>query len=289
MDKKLALVTGASSGIGLETARGLAREGCRVVMACRNLKKAIPLAKGIIEECGEGAVEVMALELGSFQAICDFADTFKSKYRRLDILINNAGVFTDRRQTTADGFELTIGVNYLAHYLLTRLLLPQLLAAPAARIINVTSRAGLYGKLQVDENFFKGNAVGFKAYAASKMAQMLFTIELAEELGSAGVKVNAAYPGRVATNIWQGGGLLTRMIGRMMMRKSVSAEVGAKTGIYLALSPSVAETSGKLFFEEDIFEYSKTCRDENLRRNLIKASDLAIESAGCITTKTIKN
>lgn len=280
MDKKLALVTGASSGIGLETARGLAREGCRVVMACRNREKAIPLAEGIAEKCGEGAVEVMVLELGSFQAICVFADTFKSKYQHLDILINNAGVFTDRQQRTADGFELTMGVNYLAHYLLTRLLLPQLLAAPAARIINVTSRAGLYGKLRVDENLFKGRATSFRAYSASKMAQMLFTIELAEELESAGVTVNAAYPGRVATNIWEDGGLLTRIISGLMMRKSVSAEVGARTGLYLALSPAVAGVSGKLFFEEDIIEYSKACLDENLRRDLIKASDEAVKRAG---------
>ena len=279
MVQKIALVTGASSGIGLETARGLAQAGCRVVMACRNMDKAVPLAEEINAENNAGSTEVMELDLASFKAVCDFARAFKVKYKKLDILINNGGVFRDSLGYSADGYEMTMAVNYLGHYLLTKLLLPSLLAAGTGRIINITSKAGLHGKLEPGDNIFKGKAAGFRAYSASKLAQILSTIELAEELGKSRITVNAAYPGRVATNIWQGGGLMTNLVAKLMMRSSVSPAEGAKTGLYLALSPAVSEVSGKLFFEDQVIDYRKVCFDQKLRKALIEASEKAVENA----------
>ncbi len=276
MNQKIAIVTGATSGIGFEMAKGLASEDCRVIIACRNLKKAGSLVAEIISKSGNAAVEALPLELESLDSVKAFVSTFRAKYEKLDILINNAGVFADTLKSTKNGFELTMGVNYLGPFLLTRLLLPLMIAAPGARIVNVTSRAGLYGKIKVDENTFSGNKASFKAYSASKLAQMFFTIELADELKGKGVTVNAAHPGRIATNIWQGERLLTNIVAKFIMRKSVSPETGAKTGLYLALSPEVAGVSGKLYHEKEVLDYSQACLDGELRKALSKASFEAV-------------
>ncbi len=278
MENKVALVTGATSGIGLETARGLAREGLTVVLACRNLEKAASLVEAIIRESSSRDVVAMHLDLASLKSVKRFALEYGGRFDRLDILINNAGVFTDTRKSTENGFELTMGVNYLGHFLLTRLLMPQVLRTGGARIINVTSRAALFTKLKVGEELFSGHNTGFRAYALSKLAQIYFTIDLAEELAHTSITVNAAHPGRAATNIWQGEKSFNNYIARLIMRNSVSAREGARTSLYLSLSPQVAALSGKLFHEDKVIKYNRSCLDRTARKALIKSSFEALGS-----------
>ena len=277
MEKKIAVITGATSGIGLETARALAHESFKVVMACRDIDKASSLAKEIINESGNKDVEVITINLASMRSIREFAALFASRSNKLHVLINNAGVFCDRLQKTEDGFEMTMGVNYLGTFLLTRLLLPIIKSTPGARIINITSKAAFYAKLKLDKNAFTSNTHGFKAYSASKLAQILFTIDLAEELKIQGITVNAAYPGRVATNIWRGDSLMMKIAAPLMMKRSVSAEEGAKTGVHLAVSPAVEGITGKTFYEEDMLEYKENCLDEGQRKKLMELSFEAIK------------
>lgn len=277
MQEKVAIVTGATSGIGLETAKNLAANGYNVVLAGRDKEKGTCVAAEIIGQWGNASAAVLSLDLASMRSVRAFADSFKAKYNQLDVLVNNAGGFYDRLQKTEDGFEMTMGVNYLAPFLLTRLLLPLLRKTEGARIVNITSKAAFYAKLKLDENTFLSHTYGFKAYAASKLAQILFTIDLAEELRDAGVTVNAAYPGRVATNIWQGKSLLMKLVKPLMMRKGISAAEGAKPGIYLATAPAVAGITGKLFDQDGVMEYNKTCLDQELRKKLMELSFAALK------------
>lgn len=272
MAKQIAVVTGATSGIGLETARGLALGDYHVVMACRNMEKASALAMEISEQSGNSNIEVLTVDMASLQSIRDFAERFTTKYDQLDVLINNAGVFCDRFEKTEDGFEMTMGVNYLGSFLLTRLLLPVIKETPEARIINISSKAAYYARLKTDENIFTDKKSGFRAYSKSKLAQLLFNIELAGELKRTDISANAAYPGRVATKIWQGSSLLMKIVEPLMMRNSISAKEGAETGLYLAMSPDLEGLSGYSFHGEDVLDYNKTCLNKKLRKELIKLS-----------------
>ncbi|WP_051534060.1 SDR family oxidoreductase [Desulfitibacter alkalitolerans] len=277
MYEKVAVITGATSGIGLETAKDLAQKGYCVVMACRDTEKAAGLAGEIINKSGNEYVRVLPLDMASMQSIRSFSESFSAQYDKLHVLINNAGVFCDKLQKTEDGFEMTMGVNYLGTFLLTRLLLPVIMDTAEARIINIASKAALYGKLKIDEQVFSNKIYGFKAYSTSKLAQILFTIDLAEELKDSGVTVNAVSPGRVATNIWNGSSLLMKIVKPIMMRNSISAQEGARTGVYLAVSPMVEGITGKLFDKEKIMEYNQKCLDEGLRKELMKVSYDAVQ------------
>lgn len=279
MNRKVVVITGATSGIGLEMARKLAHSQCHVVMACRNMEKAVEVRDKIINPNGDYGVDILRIDMASLRSIRQFVEAFNCKYEKLDVLINNAGVFCDTLQWTSDGFEMTMGVNYLGPFLLTRLLSPILTRDSGARIINITSRAAFHGKLSLGENTFNSKTHGFKAYAASKLAQLLFTIDFAQEIKDSGVTVNAAYPGRVATNIWQGKTLLMKMVAPIMNRKSISASEGAETGVYLATSSKVADVTGAMFDREEVVEYSPVCEDDDLRRRLMALTREAIDRA----------
>lgn len=272
MAKQFAVVTGATSGIGLETAKGLALEDYHVVMACRNTRKASELAMEISELTGNTNIEVLKIDMASLRSIRDFTEKFRAKFNQLDVLINNAGVFCDRYEKTEDGFEMTMGVNYLGAFMLTRLLLPVIKDTPEARVINISSKAAFYARLKTDGNLFTEKKSGFRAYSKSKLAQLLFTIELAGELKRTDISVNAAYPGRVATNIWKGNSLLMRILEPLMMRKSISPKEGAETGLYLAMSPDLEGLSGYLFHGEEVVNYNKNFLNKSLRKELIKMS-----------------
>lgn len=197
------MVTGATSGIGLETARGLARAGWDLVLACRNTEKAAGIRAAITAEAHGAAVETLRLDLASLASIRSFAVDLVARYESVDLLVNNAGVFCDTRRLTADSFEMTMGVNFLGTFLLTRLLLPLLLRAAAvagpARIVNVSSAAAAFGAIRRGDGIFTRGPHGFRGYAASKLALVLFTVDLAEEFAGRGVTVNAVHPGDAAT------------------------------------------------------------------------------------------
>jgi NAD(P)-dependent dehydrogenase (short-subunit alcohol dehydrogenase family) len=200
--EKIAVVTGASSGLGKETARVLAQKGVVVILAVRSTDRGEEAALDIRKEFPRSSVEVMKLELSSLASVKSFAKEFSGRYERLDYLINNAGVMVPPYSKTEDGFELQLGTNHLAHFALTGLLLPLLKSTPNSRIVTVSSLAHLSGDLDFDDLAWeerKYDAV--QAYADSKIANLYFTYELARKLKDLDIKVLASHPGWTSTNL----------------------------------------------------------------------------------------
>jgi NAD(P)-dependent dehydrogenase (short-subunit alcohol dehydrogenase family) len=271
------LITGANSGIGKETTRALAHQGASLVMACRSRSKADPVRQAIQEESGNAQIEVMPLDLASLASIREFAGQFSDQYRRLHVLLNNAGTFSMRRQETLDGLELTMGVNHLGTFLLTRLLLPVLQDTPQSRIVNVSSNVHTQGKIDLDDlQLERRRYSGMKAYANSKLANLCFTRDLAAQLQDTDVTVNALHPGQVATNIWRlwpdERWYQTLML-KIMSRFAISAEEGAQTSIHLASSDEVRGITGQYFDKEQPKAMSPKCDDLQVRQGLWKLSE----------------
>lgn len=200
MKDKIVLITGANSGIGKETTRALAKKGATIIMACRNLEKAEPVCEMIQAESKNPNIKVMKLDLASLKSVRNFIQEFSVRYQKLNVLINNAGVFCMKREETEEGFELTMGVNHLGHFLLTYELLPILEKTPEARIINLSSDAHFSADLDLDDLHFKRRKYsGFKAYGSSRLATAFFTQELAERLKEKDITVNSLHPGHVDT------------------------------------------------------------------------------------------
>lgn len=203
---RVAIVTGANSGIGYETARPLAHKGATVIMASRNETKGQAAAQQILDEKPSGTVEVMVLDLADLDSIKHFAQAFQERYDRLDLLINNAGVMMiPERQTTPQGFEMQFGTNHLGHFALTGLLIDTLLATPGSRVVNVSSMAHQFGSITLDDLQSKETYSPSGAYGQSKLANILFTNELGRRFQAAGSSSIAAssHPGWTATNLQQ--------------------------------------------------------------------------------------
>lgn len=209
---RVAIVTGSSSGIGYEAAKVLAVKGATVIIAVRNQQKGDAAVQRIKVEKADADVSVMLLDLADLKAVKAFADNFKSKYDRLDLLINNAGVMVPPYGKTADGFELQFGTNHLGHYALTGHLLDLLDKTPGSRIVNVSSMAHTYGDLDFDDlNWEKRKYNKMRSYGDSKIANLYFTYELAKRLKAKGssVTVTAAHPGWTATDLQRHSGLFS--------------------------------------------------------------------------------
>jgi len=252
---KTAVVTGATSGLGLEVAVALVRAGARVLMVGRDpVRTAAALnvvrrraASGV----GVGAVETLLCDLSSQASIRRLAPQVLTLAPSLEILVNNAGTVSVERKVTADAIETTFAVNHLGYYLLTRLLSDRILASAPARIVNVASHLHYKGTLDLDDLGFERGYHVLKAYARSKLGNVLFTRELAKRLRGTGVTVNALHPGSVASNIWSGAPRWTQPILAIAKRLfMISPEEGARRITYLAASPDVAGDSG-LYFEND--------------------------------------
>ncbi|MDF2989435.1 MAG: short-chain dehydrogenase, partial [Eubacterium sp.] len=201
MGEKIALVTGANSGMGKATAAKLADTGARVVMLCRDKTRGEAACKEVIEQDNSRKVELMLCDLGDISDIRRFTDEFKEKYGRLDILVNNAGVIALDRRETKDGFELQFGVNHIGHFLMTIRLIDIVPRHAGARIVVVGSGAHKAGRIHFEDyNLTKGYNV-ITAYGQAKLANLLFTRELARRIASEGITVNCAHPGAVATSM----------------------------------------------------------------------------------------
>jgi NAD(P)-dependent dehydrogenase (short-subunit alcohol dehydrogenase family) len=277
MSDRLILITGTTSGLGLETAKQLAAKNVHLVLAVRNTSLAEKQAEVMMQETGNKNIEVMPLDLSSFRSIEAFVSSFTDKFDSLDVLVNNAGVFCDTAKKTAEGFEMTMGVNFVGNYYLTKLLLETIKKGDSPRIINVASKAGYYGKIKVKEGFFKTHPHGFKAYSASKLAQIWMTIYLAEELSGDHVAVNAVHPGQVATGIWKGDSFLMKLVAPINKRRYASPMDACATSVYLASSDQVKGITGKLFENEDqVMVYNARILDRDQMKALIAYTEKLI-------------
>src|SRR6266545_866248 len=268
------IVTGANSGIGKMTALGLARLGGTVVLACRNAERGEAAREEIVRSTGNERTSVMIIDLASQASIRSFADDFRRTHDRLDALVNNAGVFRRRRNVTVDGFEETFAVNYLGGFLLTNLLLDLLKASAPSRVVNVSSSAHEGGRIHFDDLQGEGRYRGFRAYGQSKLAQVLFTYELARQLDGTGVTVNACHPGVIRTNFGRDDWPWAVHLVRPFFK---SPEKGAQTPVYLAASPEVAGLTGKYVVRKEPRASSRLSQDPELQRRLY---DVSLELTG---------
>jgi len=247
---KTVVITGANSGIGKATAIALAKMGATVVMACRDKERGEAALAQVKVEGKNPNVRLMILDLASQASVREFVRDFDSRYRRLDVLINNAGVVLNKREMSPDKIVKTFAVNYLSPFLLTNLLLPRLVASAPSRIINVTSALHLKAHIDFKDIENKKHYKGSTSYAASKLAVVLFTYELARKLRLTGVTVNCVNPGAVATNL---GRADAGLMGAFMLAVTPflnPSENGAETSVYLASAPELAKVTGKYFVDK---------------------------------------
>lgn len=242
-------VTGATSGIGEETALALARMGARVGILARSEERAARTRERITRETGRDDVEVVIGDLASLSDIRAAAADVLARFDAIHVLVNNAGLIQLQRTTTVDGFETTFGVNHLGPFLFTNLLLDRILASTPARIVNVASNAHRFAKggLDLDDLQNEREYKSFRVYGESKLANILFTRELARRLGDTGVTVNALHPGGVGTRLGTNNGRFAR--GVMTLARPVlrSPARGADTSIYLASEPDLENVTGRYF------------------------------------------
>jgi NAD(P)-dependent dehydrogenase (short-subunit alcohol dehydrogenase family) len=280
MQGKICLVTGATSGIGRETALALAKMGARVVIAGRSAEKTASTAAAIQAITG-AAVDTLVADLSSMAQVRDMAAAFKAKYDRLDVLVNNAGAVFTERQETVDGFEMTFALNHLSYFLLTAHLRDILIASgqpgAAARVVNVSSDAHRGAKMKFDDLQFKRGYFGFAAYAQSKLANILFSNELARQLADQPVTSNALHPGFVATGFGRGGsgfsGTVTKALMTLLTPIALTPQQGAQTSIYLASSPEVEGVTGKYFSKSKAVAPSAAAQDMDAARRLWAISE----------------
>lgn len=244
MNGKHVVITGGNVGIGLETARGLAKLGAHVLIACRDAARAAHARAELKRSVPNATVEVIALDLGSLASVQQCAATLSEKLPRLDVLINNAGVWPRQRRLTADGREQTMGINHIGHFALTTQLLP-LLRKARGRVVVVSSGLHARGKMEWDDLMSeRGGFSGQRAYAQSKLANVLFANELARREAPHGVTANSLHPGVVKTQLAREFPELLRTVAGMVM---LTPEKGAQTSIYLASSTEVNNVTGKYF------------------------------------------
>jgi NAD(P)-dependent dehydrogenase (short-subunit alcohol dehydrogenase family) len=274
MSGKICIVTGATSGIGKVTAQALAQKGATVIVVARNQRRGEITVDEIRANTGNAAVILMLADLSSQASIRQLAQAFTQQYARLDVLINNAGAFNMQRTLTVDGLEMTFATNHLGSFLLTNLLLDRLKASAPSRIINVSSAASQTGKIDFDDLQGEKSYSGSRAYAQSKLANVLFTVALAKRLQGAGVTVNALHPGMVATNFGQNNALIWRIVFRMVyLLTGISPEKGAETQLYLATSPEVANITGDYFDKKKPVEPNPIAKDPAIAERLWKVSE----------------
>ena len=247
MDKPICLITGATDGIGRETALELAARGFVVVVAARDAAKAQALVKEIELTTGHRDADTITADLRSLAEVRQLSEIFRQRYPRLDVLINNAGIFSGVRQLTGDGFETTYQVNYLAPFYLTCLMLDALKQAGQGRIVNLSSSVYTAGKFDPENLQGEKRFSTFSAYSNSKLLMLLSTIELASRLKATPVTANAVHPGVVRTQMLLRAPGIFRAVGYLALPFALSPRQGAATSLHLASSPDVKGISGKYF------------------------------------------
>jgi retinol dehydrogenase-12 len=246
---KSCLVTGGTAGIGFVTARELVRGGASVTIVGRDLARGEAAVAAIRTATGSDAIDFVAADLSDQSQLRPFAQAFRERQPKLDVLVNNAGGMFGHRQLSAEGIEMTFALNHLNYFLLTHLLLPSLAAAAPSRIVNVASEAHRGATLDFDDLQGEMRYDRWLAYKRSKLANLMFTYELSRRLAERGVTVNALHPGFVATDIGVRYAFVPGLLWWLGKFAAVSPEKGAATSIYLASAPEVAQISGRYFVE----------------------------------------
>lgn len=271
LDGKIAIVTGANSGMGMATVEALSDKGATVIMLCRSEERGKEAILKLTEN-KERNLDLILCDLGDYESIRNFAKAVKEKYDHIDILVNNAGFISLDRQETKEGLERQFGINHIGHFLLTKELLE--LMGKGSRIVNVASGAHKTGKIHFDDiNLTKGFNV-IKAYSQSKLANVLFTRELARRVADRGITVNCCHPGAVATNIGidRDTGFGKTITGLLKPFFQTPME-GARTAIFLASDKSVENITGGYFYKCKIAKSSKRSKSKKLAKKLFELSE----------------
>jgi NAD(P)-dependent dehydrogenase (short-subunit alcohol dehydrogenase family) len=263
LDGKVCMVTGANAGIGKETALELARRGATVVMVARSLERGETSRQEIIANTGNERVDLLVADLSSQASIWAMTDEYKRKFDRLDVLVNNAGVFYSSRQESVDGLEMTFALNHLGYFMTTLLLWDILCDSSPARVVNVSSDAHRSARINFDDLQSRKRYQGFRAYGMSKLANVLFTYELDRRRKGTDVKVNAVHPGFVASNFGQNnGGVVGFFMKRIVPWFGRTVEEGAATSVYCASSPEIEGSSGCYFVDSKPVKSSSASYDK---------------------------
>ena len=273
LNGKTVIITGANGGIGKETAVDLARRNARVIMACRSVEKGEKAAVEVRKRSGSDDVVFVQLDLASLTSVRQFAAKVLEEEPRLDILINNAGVMACPYTKTEDGFEMQFGVNHLAHFLLTNLLLDRLKEAPSARIVNVSSHGHIMGKINFDDLNSQRSYGAWSAYGHSKLANILFTRSLAKRLEGTNVTANALHPGSVKTELGRHARFIATIAYWIFPIFIKTPWEGAQTSIYCAVSEEMEGVSGKYLADCKILKTkNKEATDDEIAERLWQVS-----------------
>jgi NAD(P)-dependent dehydrogenase (short-subunit alcohol dehydrogenase family) len=281
---KVVVITGSNTGIGKETAVSLAALGATTVLACRDPEKASAAAREVARRSGNDAVHVVPIDLADLASVQAGARTIERSWDRLDVLINNAGGIWTERRTTAQGFEQTFGVNHLAHFYLTLLLLDRLVASAPARVVNVASFAHHFaiGGMRWDDLQSEHGYRAMGAYSQSKLANILFTRRLASLLDPRLVTVNAAHPGPVRSRFGMDGDMtgIDGLGNRLIRPFEISVAAGAKTSVFLASDPSVEAKTGGYWVRRRPGHMSRAAKNNAAAPMLWDESERMLSTAG---------
>ncbi|WP_438347345.1 SDR family oxidoreductase [Paenibacillus sp. FA6] len=278
MRNKVVMVTGANSGMGLATSIELAQRGAHVIMVCRNEERARLAHEEAVRQSGSERIEWMLGDLGDLDSIRKLVVDFKKKFDVLDVLINNAGVVSLKHEYTQHGFEIHMGINHLGHFLLTNLLIDKLKNAEQGRIVNVSSGAYKVGKIHFDDPALKKRYHVVKGYAQSKLANILFTKQLAERLKDSRVTANCLHPGAVMTNLG-----IDRKTGfgkrvyALLRPFFLTPKEGAQSAIYLATSSEITGVSGEYFYRQEVKNLSVRANNKQDAEHLWRWSEEQVE------------
>ena len=271
--QKHIVITGASDGIGLEAASQLAAEGHHVVLVGRSPAKLTAAVERVRHESPDVPVESFVCDFASFAAVRELAEQLLASYPRIDVLVNNAGTVFDKRTVTEDGNEATFQVNHLSGFLLTELLLDRLVASAPARIVTTSSVGHYRGSMDFDDLGFERGYQIMRAYSRSKLANVLYTRELAGRLEGTGVTATCLHPGAVATNIWSGAPWFAKPVLEIGKRLfMISPAKGGARLTYLATSPEVEGRSGGYYEQDKLKEPADLAKDADVAQRLVETS-----------------
>jgi retinol dehydrogenase 14 len=273
MGGKTVLITGGTSGIGKAAAVALAAMDAKVVVVGRNQERGEAAVEEIRARSQNKSVELLLADLSVQSEVRRLAEEFQERHDRLDVLANNAGLVQSKRSETPDGIETTLAINHLAPFLLTNLLLGRLEQSAPSRVITVSSEAQRWGKMDFEDLQSRRKYRGFPVYGLTKLANIMFTYELAERLNGTGVTANCLHPGSVGTNFGQNNRGPMVLFFRTFKPFMRSSEKGADTLVWLASSPEVDGVSGKYFSDRKEIEAKKVAYDRAARRRLWKISE----------------